>query len=81
MATVPMFVPACGEREKIIAETQKVIHSITEIYIGELESAIAGNLVHGDESIDLRLKELRELKTLLMERLSRQCAEHGCAGQ
>lgn len=65
---------------RIIAEIHKVIDSITEIRRAEVASVMAGDLKPG-ESIELHVRELRELKALLMDRLSPHCAEHGCAGQ
>jgi hypothetical protein len=68
----------CLEGEAIIAQIRTAMADIMSIHNEELASVISGNLGPRDASIDHRLKELRELKALLMERFQRHRAEHGC---
>jgi hypothetical protein len=68
----------CPHQDALIDQIRKAINDIISIHTEELQSVISGHLEPRDVSVDNRLRELRELKALLMERLQRHRAEHGC---
>ena len=68
----------CPHQEAILDQIRKTMNDILVVHTEELQAVIAGDLGPRDASVDNRLKELRELKAMLMERLQRHRAEHGC---
>ena len=67
----------CPDKQALVEQVKKIISDILSVHNKELESVLRGDFTNG-ESAEVRLKELRALKSVMIERFRCHVAEHGC---
>jgi len=67
----------CKDKQVLIDQIRGVINMIASIHNEELEAVLRGDYSTGD-SISRRLRDTRELKSLLIDLFRRHIAEHRC---
>jgi hypothetical protein len=67
----------CQEKQALIDQIRNSIDLIVSIHNEELDDAIVGDYQAG-EAYAQRLREMRESRLLLIEKLGRHVSEHGC---
>ena len=67
----------CLEKQAITEEISTAIGSLLNLHNDELKAVINGDFTQS-ESFQIKLKELREWKAVLMDRLRAHVTSHGC---
>jgi len=74
---VPEQSQECPQAQSLIGEIEKVIGEILEIHKAELRAVTGGDHTTGP-STEVRLKQAREKKALLIERYREHVLSHDC---
>jgi hypothetical protein len=67
----------CPEKHALTEEITAAIGSLLKLHNEELKAAINGDFTQS-ESFQIKLRELREWKAVLMDRLRAHVRNHGC---
>ena len=68
----------CQEKQALIDQIRISINRVVSIHNEELDVAISGDFCQTGDLFASRLREARESRVSLIEKLGRHVSEHGC---